>query len=101
MGEEEEEMQHRHLNHEEWTLAGIESCITRGKQEDWNELRQAALDAPEVMEDLRRVAGYELNLANPFDGLCFQEWWRWVQGSGRVAWGPNFKACWGVRIETI
>ena len=96
VGKEEDEMQHRHLNHEEWTLAAIDSCITRGKQEDWDELRQVALDDPIVMEDLRRVAGYELNLANPFDGLCYREWWRWVQDPGREAWGPNLKNCGGV-----
>lgn len=89
-------MKHRHLNHEEWSLAGIDSCITRGNQKDWDELCQAALDDPEVLDGLRKVAGYELNLANPFDGLCYQEWWRWVQDPERVAWGPNFKACGGM-----
>lgn len=89
-------MKHRHLNHEEWSLAGIDSCITRGNQKDWDELCQAALDDTEVLDGLRKVAGYELKLANPFDGLCYQEWWRWLQDPGRLSWGLNFKACGGV-----
>lgn len=88
-------MKHRHLNHEEWSLAGIDSCITRGNQKDWDELRQAALEDPEIMEDLRRVASYERNLANPFDGMCYREWWRWVQDSGRETWVPYLKNCGG------
>jgi hypothetical protein len=89
-------MKHRHLNHEAWTPAAIDSCITRGNQKNWDNLRKAALDDQEVMENLRGVAGYELNLASPFDDLCYKEWWRWVQDPGREAWGPNFKNCGGV-----
>ena len=94
--EGEAEVQHRHLNHEEWTPAGIDSCITRGSQKDWDELRRAALDDPEVMKNLRRVAGYELNQESPFDGQCYHEWWRWAQDPGRETWGPNLKNCGGI-----
>ena len=48
-------MKHRHLNHEAWTPAAIDSCITRGRQEDWNELRRAALDDPKVMISLQLI----------------------------------------------
>lgn len=89
-------MKHRHLNHEEWTPAGIDSCITRGNQEDWNDLCQAALGDPGVMADLRRVAGYELNLESPYDGQCYHEWWKWAQDTGRETWQPNLKNCGGV-----
>ena len=89
-------MKHRHLNHEVWTPAAIDSCITRGRQEDWNELRRAALDHAEIMEDLRKVAGYEKNLESPFDDLCYREWWKWVQDPERESWGPNLKKCGGV-----
>ena len=91
-----DEMKHRHLNHEAWTPAGIDSCITRGDQKDWDELRQAALDDPDVLKNLRKIAGYEKNLENPFDALCYQEWWRWVQDPKRDSWGPNFKDCGGM-----
>ena len=36
-------MQHRHLTHEQYTLAAIDDIIARGKRRDWAELRQAAL----------------------------------------------------------
>lgn len=89
-------MEHRHLNHQDWTVAAIDSAITRGNQKDWNELRQDALDDPEVMEGLRKIAGNELNLASPFDDQCYREWWRWAQDPEREAWGPNLKDCEGV-----
>lgn len=89
-------MKHRHLNHEEWTLAAIDSCITRGDQKDWDELRQDALDDPEVLVNLRKVAGCELNLTSPYDDLCYREWWKWAQDARREAWGSNFKNCGGV-----
>jgi len=36
-------MLHRHLNHEHFTLAGIDDVILRGRWRDWAELRRAAL----------------------------------------------------------
>jgi hypothetical protein len=36
-------MLHRHLNHQEWTLAAIDDVIARGSQPDWYVLRQAVL----------------------------------------------------------
>lgn len=48
-------MQHRHLNHQEYTLAAIDDVIARGKRQDWAELRHAALAEPAVMEKIVRV----------------------------------------------
>jgi hypothetical protein len=36
-------MRHRHLNHEQLTLAAIDDVISRGKRDDWAELRRALL----------------------------------------------------------
>lgn len=36
-------MLHRHLNHEQYTLAALDDIIGRGKRKDWAELRQAVL----------------------------------------------------------
>jgi hypothetical protein len=36
-------MRHRHLNHEQFTLAAIDDVIARGKRHDWAELRLALL----------------------------------------------------------
>lgn len=48
-------MQHRHLNHEQYTLAAIDDVIDRGKRQDWAALRQAALADPTVMSKVLRV----------------------------------------------
>jgi len=34
-------MYHRHLTHQDFTLAAIDDLIARGKRQDWAELRQA------------------------------------------------------------
>jgi hypothetical protein len=49
-------MLHRHLNHEEYTLAAIDDVIGRGKRHDWAELRSAALADRALMEKVLRVA---------------------------------------------
>lgn len=49
-------MLHRHLNHEEFTLAAIDDVIGRGKRQDWAELRRVALADRAVMEKVLRVA---------------------------------------------
>ncbi|MBN1314331.1 MAG: hypothetical protein JXA42_02645 [Anaerolineales bacterium] len=48
-------MEHRHLNHQEYTLAAIDDVIARGKRRDWAELRRAALDDRVVMEKILLV----------------------------------------------
>jgi hypothetical protein len=37
-------MLHRHLTHQQLTLAAIDDVIARGKRQDWAALRRAALD---------------------------------------------------------
>ena len=49
-------MQHRHLNHEGYTLAAIDDVIERGKRQDWVELRAAALGDRLIMQKILRVA---------------------------------------------
>jgi energy-converting hydrogenase A subunit M len=49
-------MQHRHLNHEGYTLAALDDVIERGKREDWAQLRSAALRDTVLMEKILRVA---------------------------------------------
>jgi hypothetical protein len=43
-------MRHRHLTHQNFTLAAIDDVIDRGLREDWAKLRQAALRDRAVME---------------------------------------------------
>jgi hypothetical protein len=48
-------MQHRHLNHQRFTLAAIDDVIARGRWGDWAQLRNAALTDPAVLERVERV----------------------------------------------
>jgi hypothetical protein len=48
-------MIHRHLNHQELTLAAIDDVISRGKRKDWEALRLAVLAKPEFLEKVQRV----------------------------------------------
>ena len=48
-------MRHRHLNHEEYTLAAIDDVIARGRWADWADLRRAVCDDPPVLDRVERV----------------------------------------------
>ncbi len=48
-------MLHRHLNHQQWTLAAIDDCIARGQRRDWIDLRRAVLADRVILEKVRRV----------------------------------------------
>jgi hypothetical protein len=45
-------MLHRHLNHEEYTIAAIDDVIARGKRSDWLALQQAFLATPALGEKI-------------------------------------------------
>ena len=57
-------MLHRHLNHQDFTLAAIDDVIDRGRRQDWAELRRAALADRDVMEKVRRVC--DAHVQNPY-----------------------------------
>ena len=57
-------MLHRHLTHQQFTLAAIDDVIARGKRWDWAELRQAALGDRAVMEKVLRVC--RAHIADPY-----------------------------------
>jgi hypothetical protein len=48
-------MLHRHLNHQRFTLAAIDDVISRGRWEDWAELRRAALSDHAVLDKIAHV----------------------------------------------
>lgn len=48
-------MQHRHLNHQGYTLASIDDIIARGRWKDWADLRAAALADAAVIARIERV----------------------------------------------
>jgi hypothetical protein len=75
-------MQHRHLNHQDFTLAAIDDVISRGKMGDWEDLRAA------VMND-SRLAEKVLRVCRPYAGERYAQrhhfWEQYVQGRGRTA----------------
>ena len=48
-------MRHRHLNHEEYTLAAIDDVIARGRWADWADLRRAVCGDLPVLDRVERV----------------------------------------------
>ena len=58
-------MLHRHLQHQQFTLAAIDDIIARGKRQDWAELRRAALADRGILEKILRVC--EAHVADPYE----------------------------------
>ena len=48
-------MLHRHLNHQGYTPAAIDDIISRGRWDDWADLRQATVDDPALLDTIERV----------------------------------------------
>jgi len=56
-------MIHRHLNHQELSLAAIDDVISRGKRRDWEELRLAVLGNRVLLEKIQQVC--RAHIADP------------------------------------
>jgi len=48
-------MFHRHLNHQRFSLAAIDDVISRGKWQDWVDLRRAVLFDRDLLDKVERV----------------------------------------------
>ncbi len=57
-------MLHRHLAHQQFTLAAIDDIISRGRRQDWAELRKAALADRTILEKILRVC--RAHVADPY-----------------------------------
>ena len=57
-------MNHRHLNHQGLTLAGIDDIIGRGNQQDWVELRDAVRANRLLLQKILRVC--QAHVADPY-----------------------------------
>lgn len=57
-------MLHRHLNHQQFTLAGIDDVIARGRWQDWAELRRAVLADPALLRKVERVC--QAHVSDPY-----------------------------------
>ena len=54
-------MKHRHLNHQDLTLAAIDDVIARGKRADWLELRDRVLADEQLLEKISQVCSAKLS----------------------------------------
>ncbi len=80
-------MRHRHLNHDEYTLAAIDSVIERGSPDDWRELREAALARPALIPMIARVC--EAQRGNPYTGDLHEDWLAWLRTLPTLAHSPQ------------
>ena len=58
------DMLHRHLVHQNFSLAAIDDVISRGKRQDWAALRQAVLEDQDLAEKVLRVC--RAHVADPY-----------------------------------
>jgi hypothetical protein len=53
-------MIHRHLNHQNFTLAAIDDIIARGTKRDWSELRRAALSEKALLLKIQQICAAQI-----------------------------------------
>jgi hypothetical protein len=61
IGDTIEDMRHRHLDHNEWTLAAVDDVIARGRMDDWKQLRDIAGESEDVRARILRVCAARLS----------------------------------------
>lgn len=54
-------MRHRHLDHQDYTLAAIDDLIGNGQRSDWERLRLVLLEDESIGEKILRVCNARLN----------------------------------------
>ena len=69
-------MKHRHLNHEEFTVAAVDDIIARGGNRDWVELKWAMSKDPRVRDKITRVC--RVHIDDPY-AQRYHFWMQYVQ----------------------
>lgn len=59
------EMLHRHLNHQDYTLAAIDDVIANGRRSDWADLRRALLADRSLRAKVLQVC--EARVTDPYE----------------------------------
>lgn len=72
-------MQHRHLNHQEFSLAGVDDIIRRGGWRDWVELRRAAHRDQTVLARIQRICDAAQNCGTQEGGQRLTFWRKYAQ----------------------
>ena len=57
-------MQHRHLNHQNFTLAAIDDLISRGRWDDWAELRRAVIADHALIDKVEQI--HRARIVDPY-----------------------------------
>lgn len=57
-------MIHRHLNHQQYSLAAIDDVIARGQRADWAALGRAARSDRAILEKILRIC--RARIADPY-----------------------------------
>ena len=57
-------MDHRHLNHQRFTLAALDNTINRGVMADWTALRDAVLKDVALLDKVARIC--QAHLHDPY-----------------------------------
>jgi hypothetical protein len=68
-------MQHRHLNHQDFTLAAVDDIIRRGDSRDWVMLRRAAHRDASVLARIQRICT-AADASQPQEGAQRLNFWR-------------------------
>ncbi|MBF0135139.1 MAG: hypothetical protein H7833_02560 [Magnetococcus sp. DMHC-1] len=85
-------MQHRHLNHQDYTLAAIDDLIARGGRKDWVALRHAALADTVLLEKILTLC--RIHVVDPY-AQRYHFWKLYVEhhlarmGKSAVGGGPS------------
>jgi len=58
-------MKHRHLNHQRYTLAAIDSIISHGLWKDWADMRRAILVDHTLLDKIERIC--QQYIADPYE----------------------------------
>ena len=69
-------MLHRHLNHHRFTLAAIDDVISRGKWQDWAELRSAVLRDRSLLDKVEQIC--RAQIADPY-AQRYHFWMHYVE----------------------
>lgn len=69
-------MLHRHLTHQRFTPAAIDDVISRGRWQDWAELRRAILQDDAARESARKIC--QAHISDPY-AQRYHFWMHYVE----------------------
>jgi hypothetical protein len=86
-------MPHRHLNHQDYTLAAIDDIISNGQRAAWERLRLALLQQADIREKILQICNARVHVCAPSTGSTLNR-----TGSRPCS---SWSSSWRVRFHTI